>query len=82
MKSKNFSGTPDSSGKGRDLLEQAAKSDPRISGMLSKLSDDDMKRLMQVLNDPEKAKSILATPQAQALMRSLQQNNTKGTKGD
>ena len=76
MKNKNFSGdTTTPSGSSREILDKAARRDPRITGMLSKLSEDDRSRLMEVLNDPEQARSILATPQAQALIRSLQRQN-------
>ncbi len=81
MKSNFFSGNESpSQADGKSMLEQAAQRDPRISGLLSKLSDTDRAQLMKVLNDPAQAKSILATPQAQAIMRTLSQNSNTGRK--
>jgi len=82
MKRKIF---PDSFGSSpadsRKMLEQASQSDPRIGSLLSKLSPEDMAQLMQVLGNPEQARSILATPQAQALLNAMTQKGGQSGAG-
>ena len=79
MNDKNFlpnthsaSDMSDLHGADRKTLDGIAEKNPQIAGMLSKLSASDKQRLQQVLSDPEQTRRILATPQAQALLRSLQ----------
>lgn len=64
-----------------ELVDNAAKRDPRVSALMAKLSESDRARLLQVLNDPAQTRSILATPQAQALIRSLQNNGQQKNAG-
>lgn len=78
MNGKNFSpdthsaeGNTPLGGAGNNLGSIAEKN-PQLASLLSKLSDSDKQKLQQVLNDPEQTRRILATPQAQNLLRSLQ----------
>lgn len=54
-----------------DALERLAGGDPRLAGLLARLTPGDVKKLQQVISDPELTKRILATPRAQELMRSI-----------
>ncbi len=51
-------------------IESAAKSG-NIEGMLKNADSKQAKQLEDVLSDPEKAKKLLNSPQAQALMKLL-----------
>lgn len=83
MNDKNFSADARSSadpsafnGADRMVLDNAAAKNPQIASMLSKLSPADKQKLQNVLSDPEQTRRILATPQAQALLRSLQSQDS------
>lgn len=89
MKSNNFSGDLDrlldsaagAAGRSREDIEQSIGGSAQLSGLLSRLSPEDMQKLQQVLSDPAQARMILATPQAQAMLRSLQSRQKRGTGG-
>lgn len=79
MNEKNFSPNTHSAadtgaplGGAGNNLGSIAEKNPQLAGLLAKLSDSDKQKLQQVLNDPEQTRRILATPQAQSLLRSLQ----------
>lgn len=50
----------------------------KVAAMINKLSPDQKKQLDSILNDKEATKRLLASPQAQAIMKSL--SNGKGNK--
>jgi len=55
----------------RDKLDAAAQSNPAIARALSGLSAQDMAKLRAVLADPEQTRRILATPEAQQMLRRM-----------
>ncbi len=79
MNNKKFSGEVDSmlnqaaaiSGGSREGLDKLIGENPQVAKLLSRMTPDDVRRLQQIINDPQKARSILATPQAQSLISSL-----------
>lgn len=49
----------------------AAVNEGGLSALSRKLSAQDTKRLNDLLNDPQKAKELMAKPEVQSLIRSL-----------
>ena len=64
-------------GADRSGLDKIIKNDPQAAKLLSRLKPDDIRKLQQVINDPEKTKALLSSPQAQKLISSLK-NGEKG----
>lgn len=67
-----------------DVIKNVGGNDGKISkdkvaAMVNKLSPEQRKQLDSILNDKEATKKLLASPQAQALMKSLSngKNNKK-----
>ena len=56
---------------GEQIKNAAADGD--ISSILSKAKPEDKKQAEEILSDPEKTKKILNSPQAQALIKILNQ---------
>ncbi len=54
----------------KEQLESAAQSG-NIENLLKNINPDQSKQIESVLSDPEKAKKLLQSPQAQALMKLL-----------
>ena len=69
MNERKFNGSGDSGGLGGMM-----SGNPQIAGLISKMSPEDMEKLRGILNDPAMARSILATPQAQSVIRMLKKN--------
>ena len=65
------------SGTSRENVEKAFGSNPLLTSALSKMSQEDVSKLIGILNDPEKSKKIMATPQAQQLLNSLGKSGKK-----
>lgn len=57
-----------------DALQRAAQNGD-LSSMLGRLDQNQAAAMEHVLSDPEAAKKLLSTPQAQALLRHLGQGN-------
>ena len=57
-----------------DALQRAAQNGD-LSSMLGRLDQNQAAAMEHVLSDPEAAKKLLSTPQAQALLRLLSQGN-------
>lgn len=55
----------------RDPVNDAAQSNPELAKAISGLSEQDVKRLREVLSDPEKTRQALSTPMAQQLLSRL-----------
>ena len=57
-----------------EALQRAAQNGD-LSSMLGRLDQNQAAAMEHVLSDPEAAKKLLSTPQAQALLRLLSQGN-------
>lgn len=58
---------------------QRAVQNGDLSSMLGRLDQNQAAAMEHVLSDPEAAKKLLSTPQAQALLRLLGQGNERDT---
>lgn len=54
-----------------DKLKKAAKLNPQVAAALTNLSHEDIAKINEILSDKEATKKILATSQAQAILRKL-----------
>lgn len=61
-----------------EALQRAAQNGD-LSSMLGRLDQNQAAAMEHVLSDPEAAKKLLSTPQAQALLQLLGQGNERDT---
>lgn len=54
-----------------EKLKRAADLNPTVAAALNHLSDNDIAKINAILNDKEATRKILATAQAQALLKKL-----------
>lgn len=54
-----------------EKLKRAADLNPTVAAALNSLTDNDIAKINEILNDKEATKKILATAQAQALLKKL-----------
>lgn len=58
-------------GTSSDQLKKAAGTNPKLAAALEKLSQDDIDKINSIINDKEASARILATPQAQEILKKL-----------
>ena len=56
-----------------DQLKRAAALTPAVASAIKHLSDNDIARISAILNDKDATRRILATPQAQAILKKLKE---------
>ena len=54
-----------------DKLKKAASINPQLAAALKNLSQDDIEKINNIINDKNATAKILATPQAQEILRKL-----------
>ncbi len=54
-----------------DKLKKAAQLNPKVAAALNSLSENDMAKINEILSDKDATKKILATVQAQAILKKL-----------
>lgn len=58
-------------GTSSDQLKKAANANPKLAAALKNLSQDDIDKINSIINDKEASARILATPQAQEILKKL-----------
>lgn len=58
-------------GSSPDQLQRAAQNNPQLADALKNLSSEDINKINAIINDKEATARILATPQAQELLKKL-----------
>lgn len=58
-------------GTSSDQLKKAANANPQFANALKKLSQEDINKINSIINDKEASAKILATPQAQEIIKKL-----------
>ncbi len=58
-------------GSSPDNLQKAAEANPKLADALKNLTSEDISKINSILNDKEASARILATPQAQEILKKL-----------
>lgn len=58
-------------GTSSDQLKKAANANPKLAAALKNLSQEDIAKINSIINDKEASARILATPQAQEILKKL-----------
>lgn len=58
-------------GSSPDQLQRAAQTNPKLADALKNLSSEDINKINAIINDKEATARILATPQAQEILKRL-----------
>lgn len=66
-----FRKAAEKTGSSPNELQKAAQSNPKLADALKNLTNEDISKINNILNDKDATARILATPQAQEILRKL-----------
>lgn len=66
-----FRKAAEKTGASPDELQKATEANPKLAAALKNLTSEDINKINSILNDKEASARILATPQAQEILKKL-----------